>query len=224
MTRRRRSPSTPGTSRSSASSLRRPARRRRTSATTAWTEREMAPRAHGDRAVRGPHPAGAGGHLAMASVRWLDPGTREPHEESGQLETGSLDDDLWHSSYGLQVAATAAYFADDLRVNRAAGPRCRAGRTSAHSPTAPTHSRSAGRTRTYAARGGDPDGVRAARLRVGRGPRRPHGGACVRTVPATPSGPQPLRGTTRPGAAAGPYLSGPRPGHGPRPDHPCAHH
>ncbi|MEW2470999.1 von Willebrand factor type A domain-containing protein [Streptomyces sp. NPDC046994] len=61
---------------------------------------------------------GAGGHLATASVRWLDPGTREPHEESGQLETGSLDDDLWHSSYGLQVAATAAYFADDLRLNR----------------------------------------------------------------------------------------------------------
>ncbi|MFI6486500.1 von Willebrand factor type A domain-containing protein [Streptomyces sp. NPDC050564] len=58
---------------------------------------------------------GASGHLATASVRWLDPDTRAPHEESGQLETGSLDDDLWTSSHGLQVAATAAYFADALR-------------------------------------------------------------------------------------------------------------
>jgi Ca-activated chloride channel family protein len=58
---------------------------------------------------------GASGHLATASVRWLDPDTRAPHEESGQLETGSLDDDLWTSSTSLQVAAVAAYFADDLR-------------------------------------------------------------------------------------------------------------
>ncbi|MFC3577659.1 von Willebrand factor type A domain-containing protein [Streptomyces yaanensis] len=58
---------------------------------------------------------GAAGHLATASVRWLDPDTRAPHEESGQLETDSLDGDLWHASYGFQVAATAAYFADDLR-------------------------------------------------------------------------------------------------------------
>lgn len=64
-------------------------------------------------AVRTRH--GADGHLATASVRWLDPVTRAPHEASGQLETGSLDGALWHSSYGLQVAATAAYFADDLR-------------------------------------------------------------------------------------------------------------
>jgi Ca-activated chloride channel family protein len=62
---------------------------------------------------------GATGHLATASVRWLDPGTRAPHEESGQLETGSLGDDVWRSSYGLQVAATAAYFADDLRQDAA---------------------------------------------------------------------------------------------------------
>ncbi|MER6127646.1 von Willebrand factor type A domain-containing protein [Streptomyces sp. NPDC001795] len=58
---------------------------------------------------------GATGHLATATVRWQDPGTRAPHEESGQLETGALDGDLWHASYGLQLAATAAYFADDLR-------------------------------------------------------------------------------------------------------------
>ncbi|GAA3071084.1 vWA domain-containing protein [Streptomyces glomeratus] len=58
---------------------------------------------------------GATGHLATASVRWLDPATRAPHEESGQVETGSLDDDLGHAPYGLQVAATAAYFAESLR-------------------------------------------------------------------------------------------------------------
>ncbi|MFC9845276.1 von Willebrand factor type A domain-containing protein [Streptomyces sp. NPDC060223] len=58
---------------------------------------------------------GASGHLATASVRWLDPETRSPHEESGQLEAADLDDNLWTSSDGLQVAAVAAYFADALR-------------------------------------------------------------------------------------------------------------
>ncbi|MFJ2826953.1 von Willebrand factor type A domain-containing protein [Streptomyces sp. NPDC087263] len=58
---------------------------------------------------------GTSGHLATASVRWLDPETRSPHEESGQLEAGALDDRLWTSSDGLQVAAVAAYFADALR-------------------------------------------------------------------------------------------------------------
>jgi len=63
--------------------------------------------------------AGADGHLATATVRWLDPDTRSPHEESGELETGSLGDDLWTSANGLQVAAVAAYFADDLRAGDA---------------------------------------------------------------------------------------------------------
>ncbi|MFJ4831679.1 von Willebrand factor type A domain-containing protein [Streptomyces sp. NPDC088747] len=58
---------------------------------------------------------GGSGHLATASVRWLDPETRTPHEESGQLEAGSLDDDLWNSSDRFQVTAVAAYFADALR-------------------------------------------------------------------------------------------------------------
>ncbi|WP_155056822.1 vWA domain-containing protein [Streptomyces blattellae] len=57
---------------------------------------------------------GADGHLATASVRWLDPETRAPHEESGQLEAGSLRDDLPDAATGLQVTATAAYFADAL--------------------------------------------------------------------------------------------------------------
>ncbi|MFJ8631555.1 von Willebrand factor type A domain-containing protein [Streptomyces sp. NPDC093568] len=58
---------------------------------------------------------GAKGHLATASVRWLDPGSRAPHEESGALETGSLQDSVWSASPRFQVTATAAYFADALR-------------------------------------------------------------------------------------------------------------
>ncbi|MFE2586797.1 YfbK domain-containing protein, partial [Streptomyces sp. NPDC059378] len=64
-------------------------------------------------AVRLKH--GAGGHLATATVRWLDPATRAPHEESGQLETDSLARSVWSASPRFQVTATAAYFADALR-------------------------------------------------------------------------------------------------------------
>ncbi|MFJ1667170.1 von Willebrand factor type A domain-containing protein [Streptomyces bottropensis] len=57
-----------------------------------------------------------GGHLATATVRWLDPDTRTPHEEAAGLEASALHDDLWTDSpYGLRVAAVAAYFADSLR-------------------------------------------------------------------------------------------------------------
>ncbi|MBT2416304.1 von Willebrand factor type A domain-containing protein [Streptomyces sp. ISL-22] len=58
---------------------------------------------------------GAEGHLATASVRWLDPKTRAPHEESGRLEVDALHDSLDDASPRFQVAATAAYFADALR-------------------------------------------------------------------------------------------------------------
>ncbi|SED58756.1 Ca-activated chloride channel family protein [Streptomyces sp. 3213] len=58
---------------------------------------------------------GADGHLATASVRWLDPNTRAPHEESGQLETDDLHDSLSSASPRFQVTAVAAYFADSLR-------------------------------------------------------------------------------------------------------------
>jgi Ca-activated chloride channel family protein len=58
---------------------------------------------------------GARGHLATATVRWLDAGTRTPHEETGDVETGDLDDSVWTASRGLAVTATAAYFADALR-------------------------------------------------------------------------------------------------------------
>jgi Ca-activated chloride channel family protein len=57
-----------------------------------------------------------GGHLATATVRWLDPDTRTPHEEVKGLEASALHADLWSASpYGLRVAAAAAYFADALR-------------------------------------------------------------------------------------------------------------
>ncbi|MDN3022747.1 VWA domain-containing protein [Streptomyces sp. S.PB5] len=61
------------------------------------------------------HRPGADGHLATASVRWLDPASRTPHEESGRLESEDLDSDLWDAKPRLQVAAVAAYFADHLR-------------------------------------------------------------------------------------------------------------
>ncbi|MFD5127069.1 vWA domain-containing protein [Streptomyces olindensis] len=57
----------------------------------------------------------ASGHLATATVRWLDPDTRTPHEESGDLEARALHDDVWASPESLQAAAIAAYFADALR-------------------------------------------------------------------------------------------------------------
>ncbi|GAB2743236.1 vWA domain-containing protein [Streptomyces bullii] len=60
--------------------------------------------------------SGAHGHLATATVRWLDPSTRAPHEETGALETGELQDSVWTAGRGLQVTATAAYFADHLRT------------------------------------------------------------------------------------------------------------
>ncbi|MGW3649055.1 YfbK domain-containing protein [Streptomyces sp. NPDC000878] len=55
------------------------------------------------------------GHLATATVRWLDPESREPHEESGQLESNTLNDTLWNAPPRFQVTAVAAYFADALR-------------------------------------------------------------------------------------------------------------
>ncbi|MFF3405925.1 von Willebrand factor type A domain-containing protein [Streptomyces sp. NPDC002742] len=58
---------------------------------------------------------GASGHLATATVRWLDPDSRAPHEESGSLETGSLRSGVWTASRSFQVTAVAAYFADVLR-------------------------------------------------------------------------------------------------------------
>lgn len=59
---------------------------------------------------------GASGHVATATVRWLDPKTRTPHEKSGSVETGAIGGGLWGGkSTRLQVTAVAAYFAETLR-------------------------------------------------------------------------------------------------------------
>ncbi|MCP3765308.1 MULTISPECIES: vWA domain-containing protein [unclassified Streptomyces] len=55
------------------------------------------------------------GHLATATVRWLDPRSRAPREKSGALEAEDLGDSVWNGGRGLAVTATAAYFADALR-------------------------------------------------------------------------------------------------------------
>ncbi|MER7481056.1 von Willebrand factor type A domain-containing protein [Streptomyces sp. NPDC126510] len=58
---------------------------------------------------------GAEGHLATATVRWLDPETRAPHEETGDLEAGALHGSLRAAPSRFQVTAVAAWFADALR-------------------------------------------------------------------------------------------------------------
>lgn len=59
---------------------------------------------------------GASGHVATATVRWLDPKIRAPHEASGSIETDALDGPLWDApSKRLQITAVAAYFAESLR-------------------------------------------------------------------------------------------------------------
>ncbi|MFD4140699.1 von Willebrand factor type A domain-containing protein [Streptomyces sp. NPDC058572] len=59
---------------------------------------------------------GASGHVATATVRWLDPRTRAPHERTGTVETDAIDGALWSgSSKRFQITAVAAYFAEALR-------------------------------------------------------------------------------------------------------------
>lgn len=59
---------------------------------------------------------GASGHVATATVRWLDPRTRAPHEQTSSVETDAIDGALWDgASKRLQVTAVAAYFAESLR-------------------------------------------------------------------------------------------------------------
>ncbi|MEV8588134.1 von Willebrand factor type A domain-containing protein [Streptomyces sp. NPDC051180] len=60
--------------------------------------------------------AGATGPVATATVRWLDPATRAPHERSGTVATGALTAGLWDAGHdSLQLTAITAYFADALR-------------------------------------------------------------------------------------------------------------
>ncbi|MFC8129934.1 von Willebrand factor type A domain-containing protein [Streptomyces sp. NPDC057302] len=58
---------------------------------------------------------GTSGHVATANVRWLDPESRVPHEESSDIESGDMDGGLWNADRGLRTTAVAAYFADALR-------------------------------------------------------------------------------------------------------------
>ncbi|MFB6814135.1 von Willebrand factor type A domain-containing protein [Streptomyces sp. NPDC056347] len=59
---------------------------------------------------------GASGHVATATVRWLDPATREPHERHATVTTDAVDGPLWGGpGKRLQVTAVAAYFAETLR-------------------------------------------------------------------------------------------------------------
>ncbi|MCX4449087.1 von Willebrand factor type A domain-containing protein [Streptomyces sp. NBC_01789] len=59
---------------------------------------------------------GASGHVATATVRWLDPKTRKPHEKTGSVATGAITGKLWGGrSARLQITAVAAYFAENLR-------------------------------------------------------------------------------------------------------------
>ncbi|GAA2799968.1 VWA domain-containing protein [Streptomyces showdoensis] len=59
---------------------------------------------------------GKSGRVATATVRWLDPVTRAPHERSGSVDAAALTAPLWGPGHdSLQLTAMAAYFADRLR-------------------------------------------------------------------------------------------------------------
>lgn len=59
---------------------------------------------------------GKSGRVATATVRWLDPATRAPHERSGAVDSAALTAPLWGDGHdSLQLTAMAAYFADRLR-------------------------------------------------------------------------------------------------------------
>ncbi|MEV5613554.1 von Willebrand factor type A domain-containing protein [Streptomyces sp. NPDC052225] len=59
---------------------------------------------------------GASGRIAKATVRWLDPDSRAPREESGTVAASDLDRDLWsdETELRLRVDAAATYFAHSL--------------------------------------------------------------------------------------------------------------
>ncbi|MET9672809.1 von Willebrand factor type A domain-containing protein [Streptomyces sp. NPDC006482] len=59
---------------------------------------------------------GAKGRVATATVRWLDPKTRAPHERSGTVAVEALSAGVWDGGHdSLQLTAITAYFADALR-------------------------------------------------------------------------------------------------------------
>lgn len=60
--------------------------------------------------------AGAEGRVAKATVRWLDPESRAPREQSGEVTASALNGALWspETPVRLRVDAVAAYFAHRL--------------------------------------------------------------------------------------------------------------
>lgn len=87
----------------------------------------------------------AGGPVATATVRWLDPDSRTPHEADGTIRAAQLHDGLWQSPPRLQLTAVAAYFADALRAGGVREP-------GAAIPGAPPLTELADRARGIAAR------------------------------------------------------------------------
>ncbi|GAA3303843.1 VWA domain-containing protein [Streptomyces cinereospinus] len=71
---------------------------------------------------------GAGGHLATATVRWLDPRTRAPHEESGRLETAALDDSVRGASPASRSRRWPPTSPTPCAARTPASPRCPAPR------------------------------------------------------------------------------------------------
>ncbi|MEU8619395.1 von Willebrand factor type A domain-containing protein [Streptomyces sp. NPDC048623] len=65
---------------------------------------------------------GQSGRVATATVRWLDPATRAPHERSGTVDAAALTAPIWGGGHdSLQLTAIAAYFADRLRGGHVPG-------------------------------------------------------------------------------------------------------
>ncbi|WP_431985283.1 YfbK domain-containing protein [Streptomyces qinglanensis] len=62
---------------------------------------------------------GAKGRAATATVRWLDPDSRKPHEEQHEIAASELaGESLWKGEVSphLRLSAVAAYFAEALRA------------------------------------------------------------------------------------------------------------
>ncbi|MFH8606454.1 von Willebrand factor type A domain-containing protein [Streptomyces sp. NPDC018029] len=152
---------------------------------------------------------GAEGHLATASVRWLDPDSRAPHEESGRIEAADLDGSLREADEGLRVAATAAYFADGLRAASPAGDHSGPERGTAL-PAAPSLRELSGWVHALPSRGRDKqvrdltEAIdRAVRLTGGRadGGRTDGGRADAGRAGGEGAATGPPRGEIRPGGA-----------------------
>lgn len=110
---------------------------------------------------------GASGRAATATVRWLDPDSRKPHEEARTVRAATLTGGrLWTDrrqgddgvSPRLRLAAVAAYFADFLRTREPTGGSGGAAAGAPRIPGAP----SLGRLRAHAGRAAEATGDRSA--------------------------------------------------------------